>query len=45
MYGFSGTGHYHNPNPIYEDYLGFEHLFYRVNGLVLDEEDNAENNA
>jgi hypothetical protein len=45
MYGFSGTGHYHNPNPIYEGYLGFEHLFYRVNGLVLDEEEPEEDNA
>jgi len=42
MYGFSGTGHYHNPDPIYEHNLGFEHLFYRVNGLVLDEEDEED---
>jgi len=33
LYGFSGTGHYHNDQPIWEKYLDFEHLFYDVNGL------------
>jgi len=41
MYGFSGTGHYHNTNPIYEQYLEFEHLFYRLNGLVMDADVDA----
>jgi hypothetical protein len=33
LYGFSGHGHYHNKNPIWEKYLDFEHLFYNVNDL------------
>merc|ERR1719343_1821370 len=38
MYGFSGFGHYRNLDPILEPYLEFEHIFYRVNRLVLDDE-------
>jgi hypothetical protein len=33
MYGFNGTGHYNNSQPIWEKWLAFEHLFYKVNGL------------
>lgn len=35
LYGFSGHGHYNNSQPLYEKYLDFEHLFYRVNNLLI----------
>jgi hypothetical protein len=34
FYGFSGSGHYNNPQPIWEKWLPFEHLFYQVNQLA-----------
>jgi hypothetical protein len=34
FYGFSGSGHYNNPQPIWEKWLPFEHLFYQVNELA-----------
>ncbi|CAK0829253.1 unnamed protein product [Prorocentrum cordatum] len=34
FYGFSGDGHCNNPQPIWEQWLSFEHLFYQVNRLA-----------
>ncbi|CAK0829251.1 unnamed protein product, partial [Prorocentrum cordatum] len=37
FYGFSGNGHYNNPQPIWEKWLPFEHLFYQAPSPALSD--------